>query len=102
MNDENEREEGEEVAVQKNEDGSYTYVLQYPVEFKKELLTEIRLRRPTGADMEAMDLAEGAQGKSLRLLASISRLPLATVKKFDASDIHRLDGIALGMVEGKL
>lgn len=87
---------------QKQDDGSYLVQLEYPLDREKQgPLTEVRVRRPTVGDLEAMDRVDRPVEKTVTLVASLSGLPMGLVRRLDAQDFKSLGKIVESFVEGK-
>lgn len=70
-----------------NDDGTISVALKVPVVHDKKTHGEIRIRATaTVQDLEAMDVAKGDVGKSLHLIAELTGLPLAMLRKLSAVD----------------
>ncbi len=78
--------------VQKNDDGTTTIILQYPIKGKTQTFGEIRLKRPTAADLEAGDSHKGDMRKMLAAIVSMSdpRFPIAVLRQVDLVDLNRI------------
>lgn len=84
--------------VQKNDDGTITVLLEYPIPSKmkdKDPTSEITLRRPKGNDLMASDLVDGEQRKNLAVIASMAGKPLKIFGDMDSVDLERLSNVAM-------
>jgi hypothetical protein len=87
--------------IKVQEDGSTVVTLEYPFDAKDGQVTEVKLRRPTVADLESADRTAGDLAKSISIIASVSGLSVASIKKMDAADFGKLSKVVEGYVGGK-
>jgi len=80
--------------IQRNEDdGSTTILFQYPVVLRekgKDPITEITLKRPVVGDIEVSDAAKGEVKQTIMIIASLSGLPAAVIRRIDMEDFKRI------------
>ena len=77
--------------VQENEDGSTTILLRYPIERKDgSSLSEITLKPATVGDLEASDAAKGDVQKTVMIVASLSSVPVALIRKISMRDFRNI------------
>ena len=89
---------------------SQVYELKHVVELKDkagdivERITEVTLRRLTGADLKAIaNAADKGKGDAMLLLVSrCASLPTSTVDQLDAQDVQAIGEIAAGFIGGAL
>ena len=84
------------------------YQLKYPIELtfrpagggddRVEPITEVRIRRVTGAEMLILDEAIGSQAKTQRMIAALTGLDELAVRRMDAVDLRAIDDIVEGFM----
>ena len=81
--------------IQRNDDGSVTVLLEYPVKRGKDgdEVSEVTLRRMIVADLEASDKAEGDVKKTLMIVSSLTDLPTALLRRIDMDDFERISSV---------
>lgn len=86
----------------------FVYELKHPIEIKSakddtvvETLTELRLARPKGKHLKAMDKVSGEVAKTLALIAACAAVPPAQLDNLDAEDFTALGEIAEGFFGGR-
>lgn len=84
-----------------NDDGTATVPLKYPVRNGKDEITAIDLARPTVTDLEAGDNFKGEAAKVRAMIASVSSLPGAVIKRVDLFDLNKISEVLEEMTTGK-
>lgn len=81
--------------IQANDDGTFTVLLDYPVKAGKGEgeVSEVTMRRPTVADMEASDNSKGDVGKVIMMIASTSELPVTVIRRMDGADFTKVSAV---------
>jgi hypothetical protein len=68
---------------------------------KGEPVMEVTVRKPSIGDMEAGDKSDGNVGSSVLIMASVTGLPAATIRKMDFDDFQRLSNVVESFGGGK-
>lgn len=85
-----------------------TYPLKESIDIRNkdgeivETITELKLRKPKGKILKAMDKAQGDVGKSLALIAAMAGLPPSTMDELGPSDFAELGEFIAGFFPGLL
>ncbi len=97
---------GEEDSIRENGDGSKTISLLYPVSYRlrqgsmdrQEVLSEITIRRPTGADLRDISKIKDSIEQGVRTFVLLSGQPAAIFDKLDLDDINLISGVIEGFL----
>jgi hypothetical protein len=85
------------------------YDLKYPItttfkpnggESREETLTQITLRRATGADLRTLDRVTGDLAKTFSLIEALGGVTKAQTDKLDAEDILELGALVASFLPG--
>lgn len=90
----------EPARVSTNDDRSVTILLETPVQWGSDLVSELRVRRPRGKDMRAMrdQSADGA----LKFAGRLTEHPDKFIDELDVSDVARLLDVVTGFLPESL
>jgi hypothetical protein len=86
--------------AQRNDDGTVTVLLKYPVVLKKGTVDEVTIKRPKGKNLTVMDDETGAVSGSLLLVAGLTGQPMKVAKELDAYDLTQINLVIEEMMSG--
>jgi len=72
--------------LSKDADGNPVLQLTMPVKDGNDEVTSLTFRRPTAADLAAMDEAKGEVAKTIRSVSRATRMPVKVIEKLDGYD----------------
>lgn len=66
------------------------FTLKYPIEVDSVETDTLQLRRPTVADLEAMEGEKTEHKKAIKMISLLSNVPEKTVRTLDVSDYQKI------------
>lgn len=89
------------MSIAKNDDGSVTVTLAFPIKHDGQDLDKVTLRRPKAKDFRLMGKQSGTDvDKSLWLIGALSGLPSGSTDQIDAADMAEFGEVIEGFTKG--
>lgn len=86
--------------LSRNDDGTVTVILKYPVTTKKSKITEVTVRRPKGRHLKVMDNTDGDVDGTLLLAAQLTDQRVKVIGDLDAYDLGQVNFVIEEMMSG--